>query len=339
MSDHPPNKPYSANSDHAATSEGGSRLKTIAPWLGAIAIFGYLFWDVPYEDAWEAARSARLDLFIPEMLIAVIFWFLLDSAALAYLLTRFNAPVSWAEARSIRGITYLVTVLNWNVGTAAIVLHLRRSKRVPALESTSSLFFYGNCDATLLMALTLIGTSTFPDSAGLATIQKFAAVFFAFQIGIFILLTTNRPDWAWVRRVRGAAIVRSYRLSSLQDFSVVMGLKLIYFIGFLWIFWAGSHAFGVGIPFSLAVASAPAIMMISALPVSPAGLGTQAAAMVFFWSDYGDKAAILAFGLVFPVALTLSRCFLGLLYLKDLRALKRTPERAQPIEPPSDTTT
>ena len=305
-------------------SEGGNRIKAVAPWLGAIAILAYLFWDVPYQDAWQAARNARLDLFIPEILAAVIFWFLLDSGALAYLLTRFNAPVSWAEARSIRGITYIVTVLNWNVGTAAIVLHLRRSKQVPALESTSSLFFYGYCDAVLLMALTLIGTSTFSDSATLSTIQKFAGAFFAFQIGIFLMLAANRPNWNWIQRIRNTAIVRSYRLSTPRDFLIVLGLKLIYFMGFLWIFWAGSHAFGVGIPFSLAVASAPAIMMISALPLSPAGLGTQAAAMVYFWSDYGDKASILAFGLVFPIALTLSRCLLGLLYLKDLRELRRT---------------
>ena len=315
-----PNQQVSTDSPESVSAE--NRLKVVAPWLGAIAIFAYLFWDVPYEDAWNAAKNARLDLFIPEILLAVVFWFLLDSGALAYLLSRFNAPVSWREARSIRGVTYIVTVLNWNVGTAAIVLHLRRSKKVPALESTSSLFFYGNCDALLLMGLTLIGISTFSDSAALDTVQNFAAAFFVLQVGLFLVLSTNRPALTWLTKIRGSAIVRSYRLATLRDFFVVLGLKLIYFMGFLWIFWAGSHAFEIEIPFSLAVASAPAIMMISALPVSPAGLGTQAAAMVFFWSDYGDKAAILAFGLVFPIALTLSRCLLGLLYIKDLRALK-----------------
>jgi hypothetical protein len=45
--------------------------------------------------------------------------------------------------------------------------------------------------------------------------------------------------------------------------------------------------------------------------------------MVFFWSDYGEKAEILAFGMVFPIALTLARCLLGLPYLKDLRSLRQ----------------
>jgi uncharacterized membrane protein YbhN (UPF0104 family) len=64
--------------------------------------------------------------------------------------------------------------------------------------------------------------------------------------------------------------------------------------------------------------------MLGTLPITPAGLGTQAAAMLFFWSEYGGKAEILAFGLVFPVALTLSRCLVGLFYLGDLRALRRS---------------
>lgn len=309
--------------DEPPSSTIGGRLKAVAPWLGAVGIFAYLFWDVPFDEAWQAAQNARLDLFVPEILVAVIFWFLLDSRALAYLLTRFNAPVSWPEARSIRGVTYIVTALNWNVGTAAIVLHLRRSKNVPALESTSSLFFYGNCDGLLLMGLTLVGATAFSDSATLETIQKFAAIAFAVQLGIFLLLSTSSPGWRWLGRMRGAALVRSYRLANLHDFMIVLGIKFFYFMGFLWIFWAGSHAFGIEIPFALAMASAPIIMMVAALPISPAGLGTQAAAMVFFWSDYGSKAEILAFGLVFPIALTLTRSLLGLLYLGDLRSLRQ----------------
>ncbi len=316
--------PPEANDDDSSVSlTSGGGLKAVAPWVGAVGIFAYLFWDVPFGEAWQAAQNARLDLFVPEILVAVIFWFLLDSRALAYLLTRFNAPVSWPEARSIRGVTYIVTALNWNVGTAAIVLHLRRSKNVPALESTSSLFFYGNCDALLLMGLTLVGATAFSDSATLETIRKFAAISLAVQLAIFLLLSTSSPGWRWLGRIRKAALVRSYRLATLRDFMIVLGIKFFYFMGFLWIFWAGSHAFGIEIPFALAMASAPAIMMVAALPISPAGLGTQAAAMVFFWSDYGEKAEILAFGLVFPIALVLARSLLGLPYLKDLRSLRQ----------------
>ena len=44
--------------------------------------------------------------------------------------------------------------------------------------------------------------------------------------------------------------------------------------------------------------------------------------MLFFWEDYGDPEDIVAFGLVFPIALTLARVVLGLPYLSELRRLR-----------------
>jgi uncharacterized membrane protein YbhN (UPF0104 family) len=62
--------------------------------------------------------------------------------------------------------------------------------------------------------------------------------------------------------------------------------------------------------------------MAGALPITPAGLGTQQAAMLFFFAPYGDDASILAFGLTFPVVLLVLRAALGLPYLKDLAKLR-----------------
>ena len=222
----------------------------------------------------------------------------------------------------MRGVTYLLTALNWNVGTAAIVVYLKRFKSVPALESTSSLFLYGNCDALIMLGLALVGSSVFVATSTIETLRHVAGVTFLIQAGLLFLLAASIPGWRWLSRVRNASIIRSYRLASPADFAFIVLIKLVYFLVFIWIFWAGSHAFGIEIPFALALASAPVIMLVAAIPIAPAGLGTQAAAMVFFWSDYGEQAEIVAFGLVFPIALTLGRCLLGLLYLRDLRALR-----------------
>ena len=312
------------SSEPLAAKSAGGWLRSLAPWLGAAGIFAFLLWEVPLEEVGSAARNARLDLFIPEMLATVVFWFLLDSRALAYLVSKFNAPLDWSEARSMRGVTYLLTALNWNVGTAAIVVYLKRFKAVPALESTSSLFLYGNCDATIMLGLALVGSSLFPESAAIEGVQRVAGVSFLIQCLLLVLLAGSFPAWRWLEKIRGGSLVRSYRLVELRDLAFIVGIKSVYFLVFIWIFWAGSHAFGIEIPFALALASAPVIMLVAAIPVTPAGLGTQAAAMVFFWSDYGDKAEILAFGLVFPVALTALRCLLGLVYVRDLLALRRS---------------
>jgi uncharacterized membrane protein YbhN (UPF0104 family) len=98
-------------------------------------------------------------------------------------------------------------------------------------------------------------------------------------------------------------------------------MKSVYFAVFLAVYWFGCDAFGINLPISVAAAAAPLIIFAGALPFTPAGLGTQQAAMLSFFAPYGDEASILAFGLMYPLTLVLMRALLGLPYLKDLSKL------------------
>lgn len=296
-------------------------LRRVLPWAVAAGILGYLFQRVPFGDAWDAAREASLGLFVPALLGAVLLWFLIESRAFAFLFSRFHVPVSWAEARSLRGMTYLLTPLNWNVGTAAIVLHLRRSKGIGALESSSSLLFYAAIDGIVLGGLTLAGVSLLPESDATRQIGRGAAVFVALLLSLLGVLLTRHPDWSWLRRFRAFGIFRTHTRAGWSDVGVLVGLRTLYFSGFVLLYWLGTAAFHVHLPLVLAVASTPVILLSAALPITPGGLGTQQATILYFFSAHGTEAAILAFGLVLPVAVILARIPLGLLYARDLRKL------------------
>lgn len=295
-------------------------LKKLAPWLLAVAILSFLLVQVPVVDAWRAARAARLEIFLPLVLACVAAWFLLDSFAFSYLFTRFNAPLSWAEARALRGTTYLLTPVNWNLGTAGIVLHLRHSKQIGAVDSMSTMVFYMVIDALVLAALALAGLWLLPASSDTSGLARGALLLLLGLAGFLALFLTPLPAWAWLLRLRGVGLFRTHGLAGLRDVGLLLGLRSLYFAGFAALFWFGCGAFGVALPAELAVASMPAILLAGAL--TPAGLGTQQAAMLYFYSHYGEQAAILAFGLTFPVALTLGRILLGLRYLGTLRLLR-----------------
>ena len=296
--------------------------KTLAPWAGAVAVIAYLFFEVPYVEVWEAASRARLDWLVPLMLISVLYWFLLDSLAYSYLVTRFNTPFGWDEARGMRAVTYLVAAINWNVGTAAIVLYLRRFKEIPPMESTSTLLFYMMFDTLILTSFALAGATVFGESPAIQKIQLGAGIVLAVNCLVLAMLAGERPGWAWLGRMRAWSVVRSYRMAHPRDFAVLLMIRIAYFAGFIGVFFIGALSFGVDVPFTLAMASVPAILLAGALPITPAGLGTQAAAMLFFWSAYGDRGAIVALGLVLPVTLTLTRVLLGLPYLAEFRRLR-----------------
>ena len=118
----------------------------------------------------------------------------------------------------------------------------------------------------------------------------------------------------------------SHRQAKPIDFFVLFAIRVAYLAGFVGCFLIGAGTFGVDVPLGLGLASVPVIMVAGALPISPAGLGTQAAAMLFFWSETGDSASIVAYGLVFPVSLMLSRVVLGIPYILEFRRLTSTDD-------------
>ena len=299
-------------------------LRQLLPWLVATAILGFLLTQVPIGDAWEATRAARLEIFFPMVLFCVTAWFLLDSFAFSYLFSRFNAPLSWAEARALRGTTYLLTPINWNLGTAGIVLHLRRSKQIGAVDSSSTMLFYMVIDTLVLSALALIGLWLLPVSAETRTLRDGTLVLVLGVAGFLALFLAPLPGWAWLERLRGIGLFRTHGLASVRDVGLLLGLRSVYFAGFAALFWVGCEAFGVSLPLELVAASTPPILASAVLPITPAGLGTQQATMLYFFARHGNEAAVLAFGLAFPVAVTLGRCLLGLRYLGTLRKLRTT---------------
>ncbi len=318
-----------AGSSRAGTSTPIAWLKTLVPWAIAGGILYYLFSEASVAEAWEAARTARLEIFLPAMLFVVLLWFLIDSAAFAYIFTRYNAFLSGAEARSLRGMTYLLTPINWNLGTAAVILHLRSSKRISALDSTSTMMFYQMIDGMILAGYVLIGVVLLPDSSETRSLRNIALGFECFQVFILIVFMNARPSWPWLERLRARGLFRTLRMATLRELGFILLLKTLYFAAWIGIFWFGCHAFGIELPLFLAIAATPAVLMVGALPITPAGLGTQQAAMIYFFSPYGDEAAILAFGLTFPVALIIIRCVVGVRYMSDLPKLRRAmAERA-----------
>jgi len=298
-------------------------LATLVPWLIAAAIIGYVFSRVPIEEAWSIARTARLDVFLPLMLGAVLSCFLIESVAYAFVFTRFNAPVSFAEARSLRGMSYLLTPIHWNVGKAAVILRLRQTKQIPLLESTSTVMLYQTLDGVVLAGLATLGLTLLAgQSEELAGVRSSTA---AIVIGMLVNIALIRVTWPrfkWLLWYRKLAIHHAHRRIGVGDLLIILALKGVYHFVFVVVFYIGTQAFGIDLPFALALATTPIIQAVGGLPITPAGLGTQQAAMLYFFGDRfggdGSEASIVAFGFSLPVALILGRCLLGLFYLRDL---------------------
>ena len=298
----------------------------LLPWLIAISLLALLIGQASPVEIARSTRGARLEFFLPLVAVACGVWFLLESATLAMLFRRFNrppcdAPLSWSEARSARGLTYLLTPIHWNVGRAGLVLHLKHSKGIPILDAASSLLYQQTIDAWLLVGCAGLGLAALPPSPEYALMARSCGVLFIAITLLCVLLALPTPRWSWLARLHQIRLLRTHRLARPADFLALALLRSAYYAVFILVYAGGTAAFGIDLPLALVMASVPIIQLVGSIPITPAGLGTQQAAMLILFSGHGPEPAIIAFGLAFPLVQTAARCLIGLFYLP--RALPR----------------
>lgn len=105
---------------------------------------------------------------------------------------------------------------------------------------------------------------------------------------------------------------------------MIGGAKIAYQFVFVGVYAIGLRAFGLSPSLAHVMVATAILQAVGALPISPAGFGTQQAAMLFLFSDPAaggaDGPAILAFGFSLPITTMVMRGLLACLYLGDLRA-------------------
>jgi uncharacterized membrane protein YbhN (UPF0104 family) len=184
------------------------------------------------------------------------------------------------------------------------------------------MLFYGTIDLIVLGSLALAGISLLPLSAAIEPIGPILLGFVALQVGLLAFFMAPAPDWGWLHRVRSIRLFRTHGIATWRDAALLSLIRTAYFGCFVLFFWIGTRAFQIELPLGFAMASTPLILAAGSLPITPSGLGTQQAAMLYLFASYGSQASILAFALAFPVAVSLARMPLGLFYIRDLAALR-----------------
>jgi hypothetical protein len=212
----------------------------------------------------------------------------------------------------IRGATYVLFLVNYALGQGAFGFYLNRTG-VPALRAVGvTLFLIGTNLATLLIVTTTTWAIRGADPAHATlwwTLLGLSGAFVVYLVLIAISpgVLARRQVFAplFECRLRGYAIAIVGRLP--HTAVIVLG------------HWVAIRTWGIPVPFWTGLALMPAVAIASVLPISPAGLGTTQAALVYFFSDYAAgstadarSAAVLAFAVVYFVYGVLSSLIVGL---------------------------
>jgi len=273
-------------------------LRQWGPWLIGVGILVVIGLRIPYAAFRGAVgHGPHIALAITDLAI-VLAVLCTDSFAswLGLITVRMRRPFS--EVSVVRGATYALYVVNYALGQGGFGYYLHRTGASPMRATGATLYLVGTNLATLLVVM------TFAWAARLAPIHN-AGLWWLLVVGCgsfaaYLCVIAASPSMLATRELLAplfAANLRGHAFAMLGR----LPHACVAIIGP----WAAMRVWGIEVPVSVAVMIIPAVTIASVLPISPVGLGTTQAALVYFFSDYapgvsGDirAANVLAFSIV-----------------------------------------
>jgi hypothetical protein len=288
------------------------RLIRLLAWTITVGLLAFLFHKISFRDVAAAARGAA-PWAVP---VAVFYGFLVylaDSFAIWKTFGWFLAPLSWTDVLLVRGATYLLAAINYNVGQGAIVYFVHKVAKVPVVRGVATVLLIMGINVLTLLFLATFGLAVAP--AVPHGLQQIVALAYG-GLAVYVLAVIVKPRWLVSRPLfdvlLGAGLAGHARalLVRLPHIALLLALQITML-----------RAFGVAVPIIQAVAALPVVFFVAVLPISVQGLGTTQLMMTYFFARYapGDRgaAAVVAASLVSEVS---TRCFQVLLGVGCLRS-------------------
>ncbi len=296
-------------------------VKRILPWVIAALCFGYLYWRIDAAAAREGQSaigylagvfaSVSWGRWLALMVPYSIFFFLVDSLILWRVVNWFNARVAYTDLLPVRASTYILSILNEQVGKGAMALYLNRREGVPGWQLGSSMLFIMFCEFFYLLGWATLGTALswerLPEIFHtLPFLAAGAAIFF---VGFVLFFRSPRFDGF---QVRERHIVHAFRQARPWQYLGVVALRSPALLAAVFVYSSAARLFGVDVGYVEMLGYLPVIFFGASMPVAFRGVAITL--WVTLFPD--NEAQMAAFGFVQHNFFILFNAAIGLLFLR-----------------------
>jgi uncharacterized membrane protein YbhN (UPF0104 family) len=306
----------------------------VLPWLVTAGLLAIVFRRISFERVVDSVRGAP-GWTLPVIFACVVAIYLADSFAIWKTFGWFLTRMSLSDVLLVRGATYLLAAINYNVGQGAIVYFVHRNAGTTIMRGIATTLLVLGANVLALLFLATTGLTIAP--AVPFAVKVLVAVAWV-GLAIYVVLVALRPRWldrpvfevllgAGLGGHARALLVRLPHIASLVAFQ-----------------FAALRAFGVEVPLVDALATLPVTFLVAVLPISIQGLGTTQATMVYFFARYAhgspemQESAVVAASLVAQAVALSFQAVLGVACLRTRvgRALQASTKDAAPDPAPGN---
>jgi hypothetical protein len=261
-------------------------LKKILPWLFCAGIFAYLFTTIHPKDMAKALALADLPRFFYYSAVYFVLVLYLDCFALKHFISRFAATITFRESWLVRGASYFLMIFNYGAGQGSYAIYLKKAHGAPLAKTLGTIGFISVADALLVFTSALIASSFQPVIYQKWNLSQLAQIivpliYLFYGVWIWFWKNCDRPFLVRGQRFRiikwfvSHDVFFIFREATRKDYLMLFILRapllVIVIAGYRW----ALLSFQTELSWHAVFTYNPIIMFASALPLTPAGLGTS----------------------------------------------------------------
>ena len=291
------------------------------PWLITLACFAWLYTRLD-------AAAQRADQTLPAYLVSTFenvawgrwillmvpysaFYFLVDSLVVWRVVTWFNARVRYTDILPIRASTYIISIVNEQVGKGVMAFYLHRRDGVPGWQVGSSMLFVMFCEFYYLLFWATLGVALRWERLP----EVFHAIpYIAAGAGVFLVawLAFFSGALPFGAAVRELPILHAFRQARLRNYATIVALRSPALLAAVGVYTLALGLFGVEAEYLDMLCILPVIFFGAAAP------GPMRSVAIVLWVVLfpENAGAMAAFGLVQHNFFIFFNAAIGLLFLR-----------------------
>lgn len=297
-------------------------IRRALPYILGLGLLIYLIHLVSLNRFVEAVSRGRYEYFIPASIFFFLLVFFIDVLGTKLLIDRSVIYTTFREALIVKSISGLVGFMNQAIGQMSIGYYYHKKSGLP--------FFYVGGALLLLLFIDVIsltialGLNVKEEIIYVSSVVPYLIIGLILLIPLYLII---RFFIMWIfkyDKLKVSTILMSNRIGQLLGalilipytdlVTVLMAriprvfLKAFYIVLSLWFF-------NIKVPYAEGLSLILLSLFVSAIPVTPSGLGTFQGMSILLLEKYGDRADILASTLASNMVFIIGQIIMGLYYL------------------------
>jgi hypothetical protein len=293
----------------------------LAPW--AITALCFYLWSRRIQGA-AAREGIDVATYMARVIAAVrwgpwlalmipysLLYLAIDTLVLWRVITWFNAPVKLRDVLPVRAASYILSIVNEQVGKGAIALYMNRRHAIPGWEVGSSMLFIMFCELYYLLSWATLGYFVSGDELPriFGAIPWVAGV----ALGFFFVFTAFfRGRLGAGSKLRDRSVFRAFRLAARWQYLAVIALRAPAMLFAIFVYTTAARLFGIDVDMRRMLGYLPIVFFGAAVP------GPMRAVAITLWVVLfpGYEGQVSIFGFLQHNFFVFFNAAIGLVFLR-----------------------